>query len=49
MKFYAEESKVAVSGRTIFRDNIRYLGYSASSIRFTFTGKSASASLVRVI
>lgn len=46
MKFYAEESKVTISGRTIFRDNIRYLGYSASSIRFTFTGKSASASFL---
>ncbi len=46
MKFYAEESKVAISGRTIFRDNIRYLGYSASSIRFTFTGKSAKASFL---
>lgn len=43
MKFYAEENKVAISGRTLFRDNIRYLGYSASSIRFTFKGKKAVA------
>lgn len=46
MKFYAEENKVKITGRTIFRDQIRYLGYSATSISFQFTGKIATATLI---
>lgn len=46
MKFYPEENKVKVTGRTIYRDHIRYLGYSASSISFRFTGCHASASIL---
>lgn len=41
MRFFAQEDKVKVSGRTLFVDNARYLGYSGSSISFTFTGKRA--------
>ena len=46
MKFYTEEDKVKVTGRTLFRQNIRYLGYSASSVSFRFTGRQASARLI---
>lgn len=45
MEFIAEESKVRVLGRTLFRNGIRYLGYSCSSIEFIFTGKKAEALL----
>ena len=43
MKFYADKEFTKIQGRTIFRDNIRYLGYSASSVSFTFTGRKAQA------
>lgn len=46
MKFYAEENNVKITGRTIFRNHIRYLGYSATSVSFRFTGKSAAATLI---
>lgn len=46
MKFYATEDKVKITGRTIFRQNIRYLGYSTSSVSFTFTGKSAQVTFI---
>lgn len=46
MRFWAEEDKVKVTGRTIYRDNVRYLGYSASSVAFCFTGKKASVRLL---
>lgn len=46
MKFYAEENKVKISGRTIYRDHVRYLGYSASSISFRFNGTTATASIL---
>lgn len=41
MKFPASEENVKVTGRTIFKDNIRYLSYSGSSIAFTFFGQKA--------
>lgn len=46
MKFYADEQHVKITGRTLYRNQIRYLGYSATSISFRFTGKRASASII---
>ncbi|HEX3075547.1 MAG TPA: GDSL-type esterase/lipase family protein [Lachnospiraceae bacterium] len=45
MDFLATEDKVKVTGRTLYQDSIRYLGYSGSSISFTFTGRKAEALL----
>lgn len=45
MKFYANEDKVKVLGRTKVIDNIRYMNYSCSGIEFEFVGKSASVVL----
>jgi lysophospholipase L1-like esterase len=45
MDFLATEDKVKVTGRTLYQDSIRYLGYSGSSITFTFTGRKAEALL----
>ncbi len=45
MEFNAAERYVRVLGRTLFRDGIRYLGYSCSAIEFTFTGMKAEAVL----
>ena len=38
MKFQADKKHVSVTGRTIYREGIRYLGYSATSISFKFVG-----------
>ncbi len=46
MQFLPTEENVKIGGRTIFRDNIRYLGYSATSISFRFTGKKAQAVII---
>lgn len=46
MRFAADESRVKVTGRTIFRDEIRYLGYTGTSISFRFTGRMAKAKLL---
>lgn len=46
MHFLPTEDHVKVSGRTIFRDNVRYLGYSATSISFCFTGQKAQAVII---
>ena len=46
MKFYATEEFAKIQGRTIYRDTVRYLGYSASSVSFTFTGKQAQATFL---
>lgn len=43
MRFTATEEKVKVTGRTLFVEDTRYLGYSGSSISFTFVGKKAAA------
>ncbi len=45
MEFNADERYVRVLGRTLYRDGIRYLGYSCSAIEFTFTGSRAEAVL----
>lgn len=46
MNFYADEEHVKITGRTLYRNHIRYLGYSATSVSFRFTGKRASARLI---
>lgn len=46
MIFHASEDRVKVMGRTVFRDGVRYLGYSASAISFRFAGTAASAVLI---
>lgn len=43
MRFTATEENVKVTGRTLFVEGTRYLGYSGSSISFTFVGKKAAA------
>ncbi len=45
MHFPAEEKYVKIMGRTLKRDGVLYLGYSCSSIEFTFVGKRAEAIL----
>ncbi len=46
MKFIAEEKCVKVDGRTVFRDGIRYLGYSASAVSFRMKGTKACVDIV---
>lgn len=46
MKFQADKKHVSVTGRTIYREGIRYLGYSATSISFKFIGTKATAEIV---
>lgn len=43
MRFLATEDKVRVTGRTLFVEGTRYLGFSGSSVSFRFTGKRARA------
>lgn len=45
MKFQADKKHVRVTGRTVFREGIRYLGYSATTISFCFTGTKAVAKI----
>lgn len=45
MRFQATEEKVKVTGRTLFVEGTRYLGFSGSSIAFTFVGRKAAASI----
>ena len=45
MRFQVTEDKVKVSGRTLFVEGTRYLGYSGSSVSFTFVGKRAVAEI----
>ena len=44
--FAADENNVKLIGRTAEYENIRWLGLSASGVEFTFTGTSASFTLV---
>lgn len=46
MRFHAKEPQVKTSGRTLYRDNVRFLGYSGSSVTFRFHGKKATAHLL---
>lgn len=45
MRFQATEENVRVTGRTLFAEGTRYLGFSGSSVAFTFVGKKASAAV----
>lgn len=45
MRFTAEEAFVKVNGRSLFRDGIRYLGYSCSGIEFYFEGSRVEAEI----
>lgn len=46
MKFQADKEHVRVTGRTIYREGIRYLGYSATTVSFCFTGTTAKAKII---
>lgn len=43
---YADSTHVKVGGRTLYKDNTRYLGYSCSSVEFCFKGRYAEAALI---
>ena len=43
---YADSEHVKICGRTLFKDNVRYLGYSCSSVEFNFHGKYAEIELI---
>ena len=43
--FFADDRTVRALGRTLFRDNTRYLSWSCSGIEFMFTGRELSAEL----
>lgn len=43
MRFLATEDKVRITGRTLFIDGTRHLGFSGSSLSFTFEGRRAEA------
>ncbi len=45
MRFSATEENVRITGRTLYVEGTRYLGFSGSSISFTFVGKRAAASI----
>lgn len=45
MRFQATEEKVKVTGRTLFVEGTRYLGFSGSSVSFTFVGRKAEAAI----
>ena len=44
-KFFADENNVRVLGRSLFRDNIRYLSWSCSGVEFLFTGSKLTAEI----
>lgn len=46
MKFNITADNVKISGRTLSRDGICFLGYSASSVSFRFNGMKASAFII---
>lgn len=46
MRFTANENNTKITGRTIYRDGVRYLGYTGSSVSFRFKGKTVKAALV---
>lgn len=46
MRFTANETQTLITGRTLTVEDVRYLGYSGTSVSFTFVGKRASACLV---
>lgn len=44
-KFKADDKNVRVLGRTLYRNDIRYLGYSCTAVEFIFTGTKVSAEI----
>lgn len=46
MKWKAAKEFVKVNGRTLYRDDMRLLGYTATGVTFRFKGKRASAILL---
>ena len=46
MRFQTDEEYIKTGGRTIYRDGVRYLGYSGTSVSFRFVGKKASAHIL---
>ncbi len=46
MRFEAVSEHTKISGRTLFRDGIRFLGYSGTSVSFRFCGKKAAAHII---
>ncbi|MCM1558692.1 MAG: GDSL-type esterase/lipase family protein [Butyrivibrio sp.] len=45
MRFSATEENVRVTGRTLYVDGTRHLGFSGSSISFSFVGRRAEAAI----
>lgn len=45
MRFSATEERVKITGRTLYLNETRYLGYSGSSVSFTFVGRKAVAGI----
>ena len=41
MRFSATEERTKVTGRTLYLNDTRYLGFSGTSVSFTFVGKKA--------
>jgi len=46
LKFNITQDNVKISGRSLFRDGVCFLGYSASFVSFRFNGRRASASII---
>ena len=46
MKFSITPGNVKISGRTLYKDGIRFLGYPATYISFRFNGRRATASII---
>lgn len=46
MRFHALEKYTKISGRTLYRNDIRFLGYSGTSVSFRFIGKKAVAHIL---
>ena len=46
MIYKAEENRVRVLGRTIYRNETRFLGYSCTGVEFEFTGTKVSAEIM---
>lgn len=44
-KYKATEENVRVLGRSLYRNDIRYLSYSCSAVEFTFTGTKVTAEI----
>ena len=43
--FKADENSVRIIGRTVYRDGVRWLGYSCTAAEFEFTGTKVLAEI----